>query len=74
MHASVGDSVVVHGRTVGSHDRKGEILEVHGPGGTEPFLVRFDDGHETLIYPGPDLSLVHHEHGQTPSAGLATAS
>ena len=47
---------------------------MHGPGGTEPFLVRFDDGHEALIFPGPDLSLVHHEHGQPPRAGLAASS
>lgn len=71
MHASVGDEVVVHGRTVGSHDRKGEILEVHGPDGTEPFLVRFDDGHEALVYPGPDMSLVHYEHQHPASAGLS---
>lgn len=72
MHASVGDGVVVHGRTVGSHDRKGEILEVHGPGGTEPFLVRFDDGHEALIYPGPDMSLVHYDPGHQTSAGMTS--
>jgi hypothetical protein len=39
---------------VGVHDRTGEILEVRGPEGGPPYLVRFDDGHESLVYPGPD--------------------
>ena len=32
----------------------GEIIEVKGPGGTPPYLVRFDDGHQGLVFPGPD--------------------
>ncbi|MER6851575.1 DUF1918 domain-containing protein [Streptomyces flaveolus] len=32
----------------------GEIIEVRGPNGEPPYVVRFPDGHETLVYPGPD--------------------
>ena len=52
MEATQGDRIIVHGRTVGATDRHGVILEVRGQGGTPPYLVRFDDGHETIMYPG----------------------
>jgi len=54
MQATVGDTVHVHGRTVGTKDRVGEIVEVRGTNGAPPYLVRFSDGHESLMYPGPD--------------------
>ena len=54
MRASVGDRFVVHGRTVGSPERHGVIIEVRGEGGGPPFLVRWDDGHEGLFFPGAD--------------------
>jgi hypothetical protein len=54
MQASVGDRLTIHGRVVGQEVQTGEIVEVRGPDGTPPYVVRFDDGHEALIYPGPD--------------------
>jgi hypothetical protein len=54
MRATVGDRLHVHGRVVGSKDRLGEIIEVRGENGNPPYLVRFPDGHESLVYPGPD--------------------
>jgi hypothetical protein len=54
MRATVGDRLHVHGRTVGAKDRFGDIIEVRGQDGTPPYLVRFPDGHESLLYPGPD--------------------
>ncbi|MEW1914868.1 DUF1918 domain-containing protein [Kitasatospora sp. NPDC085895] len=59
MRASVGDRLVVHGQVVGQTDRHGEILEVRGADGQPPFLVRYDDGHEALVYPGPDAMVEH---------------
>ncbi|MBD0740772.1 DUF1918 domain-containing protein [Streptomyces sp. CBMA152] len=59
MRASVGDRLLVHGRTVGQHDRTAEVIEVLGPEGTPPFRVRFEDGHETLMSPGPDTVVRH---------------
>lgn len=57
MHAQVGDRIEVRGRTVGAQPRTGEIVEARGPEGAPPYLVRFDDGHETLVFPGPDSVL-----------------
>ncbi len=54
MQASVGDQLHVHGRTVGEQDHVGEIVEVRGADGEPPYLVRHTDGHETLVFPGPD--------------------
>jgi hypothetical protein len=57
MKANVGDRLHVHGRAVGDTDRTGEIVEVHGQDGAPPYLVRFPDGHETLVFPGPDATV-----------------
>ncbi|MGH3344084.1 MAG: DUF1918 domain-containing protein [Carbonactinosporaceae bacterium] len=54
MRATIGDRLHVHAKTVGQRDRTGEIVEVRGPEGGPPYVVRFEDGHEGLIYPGPD--------------------
>ncbi len=44
----------MHGHVVGQKDRSGEIIEIRGPNGGPPYVVRFDDGHTGLVYPGPD--------------------
>ncbi|MFL6056229.1 MAG: DUF1918 domain-containing protein [Actinoallomurus sp.] len=54
MEAAIGDRLHVHGNTVGQADRTGMIIEVRGSAGGPPYLVRFDDGHTGLVYPGPD--------------------
>ncbi|GLZ05862.1 hypothetical protein Acsp03_33280 [Actinomadura sp. NBRC 104412] len=54
MNASVGDRLHVHGNTVGAPDRSGEIVEVRGRDGGPPYVVRFDDGHTGMVFPGPD--------------------
>lgn len=58
MNATVGDRLLVHGPQVGDRDREGEIIEVHGRDGGPPYLVRFDDGHTGLIFPGPDALVI----------------
>ena len=58
MEASVGDQLVVESRTVDTPRREGEILEVHGEGGAPPYVVRWSDGHEGLVFPGPDAHIV----------------
>lgn len=61
MYAAKGDRLVVHGAHVGDHDRDAEILEVRGSDGGPPYLVRWsDDGHESLVFPGPDATVHHH--------------
>jgi hypothetical protein len=38
------------------------VLEVHGPDGEPPYLIRWaDDGHEGLFYPGSDALVVPYE-------------
>ncbi|TXS03496.1 DUF1918 domain-containing protein [Streptomyces sp. col6] len=59
MEAHKGDQLLTHGRTVGRHDRVAEIVEVLGDGGSPPYRVRFDDGHEHLLAPGPDTVVRH---------------
>jgi hypothetical protein len=55
MLATVGDRIVIAGTHVDERARDGEVLEVHGPDGAPPYLVRWSDtGHVTLFFPGPD--------------------
>jgi hypothetical protein len=49
--------VVVHGHRLGETERLGEILEVFGEPGHERFRVRWDDGHESVFYPGNDATI-----------------
>jgi Domain of unknown function (DUF1918) len=65
MQAVVGDRLHVHGNAVGQPDKGGEIVEVHGGAGEPPYLVRFDDGHTGLVFPGPD-AVVEHPSGKAP--------
>ncbi|MCU1433789.1 MAG: hypothetical protein JWR71_514 [Pseudarthrobacter sp.] len=64
MEAAQGDRIIVHGRTVGSSDRHGVIVEVRGQEGHPPYVVRFDDGHETVMYPGGDFAVERGQGGQ----------
>jgi Domain of unknown function (DUF1918) len=57
MQAAVGDRLHVHGNVVGHPDKTGEIVEVRDAGGEPPYLVRFDDGHTGLVFPGPDATI-----------------
>ncbi|MFD4691401.1 DUF1918 domain-containing protein [Streptomyces sp. NBC_00683] len=59
MEAHTGDRLLMHGRTVGQHDRVADIIEVLGDGGSPPYRLRFKDGHESIMSPGPD-SVVQH--------------
>jgi hypothetical protein len=61
MHAMVGDRVHIHGRTVGTKDRFGEIIEVRGNDGAPPYMVRYPDGHESLFFPGSDCIVEQQE-------------
>ncbi len=58
MHAKVGQTIRIHGRTVGAQEQQAEVIEVRGENGAPPYLVRFADGRETLIFPGPDAEVV----------------
>jgi hypothetical protein len=60
MYAEVKDEIVVKGRHVGDEDRKGVITEVHGENGAPPYLVRWDNGHESVFVPSSDTVVEHH--------------
>lgn len=52
-----GDIVAVSGRRVGDPGRVGEILEVLGTPEHPHYLVRWEDGHESVLYPGPGTTV-----------------
>lgn len=53
MRAHIGDRIVLAGERVDRPTREGQVLEVRGPDGGPPYLVRWHDGHTGLLYPGP---------------------
>lgn len=54
--AKVGDLVFVSGHRVGDVVQTGEVLEVFG-GGRPHYRVRWDDGHESIYFPGSDATI-----------------
>lgn len=59
MKAAVGDRLVVRGRHVSDDDRAGVITEVRGADGAPPYLVRWDDGHQSMFFPSADTQVTH---------------
>jgi len=60
MRAQVGDQIVIRSTHVDEPVRDGEILEVRGADGAPPYRVRWsDNGHEALLFPGPDATVQH---------------
>ena len=58
MKAEVGDSLVAESNKVDKTPRHGEIVEVRGNDGGPPYVVKWSDGHEGLVYPGADAHVV----------------
>jgi hypothetical protein len=65
MRAVVGDRLHVRGRAVGMHDEMSVIIEIRGQDGGPPYLVRHDDGHEALVFPGTDASVEHPQNAES---------
>jgi hypothetical protein len=59
VQAAVGERLLIHGNKVGTTDVSAEILEVRGADGAPPYLVRYPDGHEGLVFPGSDCTVQH---------------
>jgi len=58
MIAQVGDRLVLNGIHLGDTGRIGVITDVRHSDGTPPYQVRWlDDGHETLVFPGPEAHI-----------------
>ena len=53
IRAHVGDEIVIDSAEIGHLPRKGEVIEVLSRGlETEHYRVRWDDGHESVFFPG----------------------
>ena len=62
MRAAIGDKVVVLSHHVGARDRRRTaiILAVEGEDGGPPYLVRWEDGHESTFTPAPGAVIEHY--------------
>lgn len=58
MHASTGDRIVIETTTLDTQRRQGEVLEVIGDGDQRHYRVRWQDGHESVYFPGPDAHVL----------------
>lgn len=59
MKANVGDWLVAKGTTTEQPEHRGMITEVGHEDGSPPYRVRWlDNGHEALVFPGPDALVV----------------
>ena len=52
--ARPGDWIEIHGHVQGESPRTALVLEVLGTAGNEHYRVRWDEEHESILYPGPD--------------------
>ena len=60
MQAQIGDQVLVESERADRHRRSGKIVALHHPDGTPPYDVRWDDdGHVSVVFPGPDAHIRH---------------
>ena len=56
---SIGDRLIVRAHYQGDQSQDAEILEVLGSYGP-PYRVRWhSDGHESILYPGSDVTIEH---------------
>ena len=60
MQAQIGDELTVKGRHQGDGERHGQIIQVDGPDGAPPYLVHWQDGHDSLFFPSSDAEVTHH--------------
>ena len=73
MQAAIGDRLHIRGNCVGHPDKCGEIVEVHGKAGEPPYLVKFDDGHTGLVFPGPDAVIEAKKRSTKAASGAKAA-
>jgi hypothetical protein len=55
--AARGNLVKVSGRRVGDSGRSGTIVRVLGERQHPHYLVRWEDGHESVLYPGEGVTI-----------------
>lgn len=64
----VGDSLEAHG-IHGEPARHGEIIEILGEPGHERYRVRWDEHHESIVFPADGVSIVRRGEARSPRAG-----
>ncbi|MGW3449344.1 pyridoxamine 5'-phosphate oxidase family protein [Streptomyces sp. NPDC001076] len=75
MRAHLGDRLVVESPATGATRRDGEIVGLHHEDGTPPYDVRWTDTDEvTLVFPGPDAHVRHHDSPPVGTAGAEPPS
>ncbi|MER6102900.1 DUF1918 domain-containing protein [Streptomyces sp. NPDC001832] len=65
MKAHEGDVLRFTSRTVGSPEHHVTVVKVLGENGEPPYRVRYEDGHETEIFPGPGCVIETHPAHET---------
>jgi hypothetical protein len=58
MKATRGDQIIVGTTALDKPARRGQVIEVFGHGTGEHYLVRWQDGHESIYFPGPDARVL----------------
>jgi hypothetical protein len=58
VDAHVGDHIIVESRKVGGGRKSGEVVEVIDGAGGRHYRIRWDDGHESVVYPSSDAFVV----------------
>ena len=56
---TVGDVVEITGHSVGDQPRSAEVIEILGSGEREHYRLRWEDGHESVFFPGEDAVVRH---------------
>ena len=59
MRAAVGDRLHFRGNAVGIPDHSAIILETRGEAGAPPYFIHYEDGRETVVFPGTDCWVEH---------------
>ena len=67
LRAAPGDRLIVSGHHQGEPERDGEVLEVQGEDDLPPYLVQWEDGSTTVLYPSSDVSIHHFPKGDSSS-------
>ena len=67
-HGHVGDRIETRG-VHGQPSRRGEIIELLGSGGHEHYRVRWDEQHESFVYPADGVIIIPREHGGSGAGG-----
>ena len=74
MKARPGDRIILAAATVDGAVRDGEVLETRGDDGAPPYLVRWSDGHETLVtalLTDEESTLLRYQYGEDESFDYA---